>query len=933
MPNYFGKTRLLFVLMFLASCPFAADQMGRADDAESPTSAATDANAIDAAGRPTLTELKRSGRQRSRFHPVDAVDRNASDSLPESSPQANLTEFNSSILPLLGQHCVDCHGADVTEGNVRIDTLDPDLLRGADTDWWVEVFAVVTKGEMPPPDDSNLSTADRQQIVDWLSNELHAASELRRESGSPSSFRRLTRYEYNYALQDLLGLPWDFAKDLPPEPHSTEGFENSADLLHLSTSQFETYHRLARQALARSTVIGDRPHTLNWGISMSQAAEREWQEQDAEIAKAKQDLANDTQKLEGKLAKLEAEFHQPHQRTYYKQLSTGRTAQARWQYYEAKYAFAPTDKMPPMPNPIECVAVLPARGNRDLVIELGNQLPDEGIMRVTARVSRVETETADQPGFPSVRLLFGWQASNEGRALLPVSQADIPITASPSDPQLVTWEIPLGEIYPRNTVRKTSTMGAMPSPSEYIRIENCSASNHDVQLDFVTVEAPYFAAWPPVSHRQIFFASEHVENELAYAKEILQKFMFRAWRRPVTSQEVDRKMELFAAVRPECDSFEEAVIEVLATVLSSPQFLFVANHPLEITGDAAYDSDSNESLRQQRDFQLANRLALFLWCSVPDSELLDLAASGELSEPSVLSGQVDRLLADARSGRFAEQFVHQWLNLELLEFVNFKRQMGHFDPLLKAAMLEEPVALFAEILQQDASVLDFIHADYAMVNERLAKHYGLEGVHGNEFRRVQLADTFQRGGLLTQAGTLAMNSDWPDSHPLKRAVWLLERILNDPPPPPPPAVPQIDLADPEIAKMTLKERIENHRNQAACNSCHAKIDPWGIAFENYDALGRWREQVNGKSIDATSELFNQQELDGMDGLKRYLLESRQDQFVEAMVHKLATFALGRSLRFEDRSAIEAITSDVRQQGDGLKTMIQSIVHSELFRSY
>ncbi|MEZ6091751.1 MAG: DUF1588 domain-containing protein [Pirellulaceae bacterium] len=177
-----------------------------------------------------------------------------------------------------------------------------------------------------------------------------------------------------------------------------------------------------------------------------------------------------------------------------------------------------------------------------------------------------------------------------------------------------------------------------------------------------------------------------------------------------------------------------------------------------------------------------------------------------------------------------------------------------------------------------------------------------------------------------------MNSDWPDSHPLKRAIWLLECLLNDPPPPPPPAVPQIDLADPEIAKMTLKERIVDHRNHAACISCHIKIDPWGIAFENYDALGRWREQVQGKPIDASSELFNHQVLDGMNGLKRFLLEYRQDQFVHAMVHKLATFALGRPLTLADHAEIDAITAEVRRQGDGLKSIIQSIVKSDLFRS-
>lgn len=196
-----------------------------------------------------------------------------------------------------------------------------------------------------------------------------------------------------------------------------------------------------------------------------------------------------------------------------------------------------------------------------------------------------------------------------------------------------------------------------------------------------------------------------------------------------------------------------------------------------------------------------------------------------------------------------------------------------------------------------------------------------------------LDDGARRGGLMTQAGFLAMNSDYPDSHPLKRSVWLLERILNDPPPPPPPAVPQIDLADPRIAEMTLKERIEDHRNQAACASCHMKIDPWGIAFENYDALGRWRDSIGGKPVDAHSELFNGQAIDGIDGLKRFLLLNRQDQLVHSVVEKLLAFGLGRSLTFADQGEVEEIVRHVRQHDDGFQQAILSIVQSDLFLNW
>ena len=325
---------------------------------------------------------------------------------------------------------------------------------------------------------------------------------------------------------------------------------------------------------------------------------------------------------------------------------------------------------------------------------------------------------------------------------------------------------------------------------------------------------------------------------------------------------------------------------------------------------------------------------MFLWCSVPDAELLSLAVSGELYEPAVMERQVDRMLADPRARRFSEQFVAQWLGLELLDFLKVDRKTyPWFDESLKEAMREEPVAFFHEVLMNDHGVLEFIHSRFTMVNERLAQHYGLAGITGNSFRRVKLREgRQQRGGVLTQAGILAMNSDGTDSHPLKRGVWMLERLLNDPPPPPPPAVPEIDLSDPAVAKMTLKERIEDHRNSPACMSCHAKIDPWGIAFEDYDAIGGFRTEVQGVAVDSASVLFNGQELDGVDGLKRFLLENRQDQFLRAITHKLLTFGLGRPLVFADRSAVDEITANVREQGDGLATLVKSIATSALFQS-
>ncbi|MCH2375610.1 MAG: DUF1592 domain-containing protein, partial [Planctomycetes bacterium] len=801
-----------------------------------------------------------------------------------------------------------------TKAELRIDKLNPDLLKGGDVDWWLEVVAVLGNGEMPPPKKSKMSGEERTQAIELLSEEIRLASMVRRATGGHSSFRRMTRYEYNYALQDVLGLRREFARDLPPEAHSEDGFQNSSETLQMSVVQLETYRRIARQALSRATVLGPRPPMLYWGVSMKQAAQSAWSKQEEEVKNLREKFKEDPEKQAEKVDQLLASYRKPPSDTYYKNLTTGRTAPHDWHYSKARYAFKPSDSRPEVPESFDQVALMPP-GEKTLIVELGEKVPDEGILRVRVLASRTSME---EDHTPSLQLEFGWQASNEGRARLRVSKTDTPITAPPEEPEFYQWDIPLGDFYPRNSVRKTSPLGALPSPSEYVRFVNSAASRGDIQIYYVEVSGPVYEQWPSESHKRLFPESEHGGDEPAYAKEILIDFMSLAWRRKVSTEDVQQKVRLFHKMRELSDTFEEAMVEVLATVLSAPEFLYIVQDS---------DEPTEQSVRLS-ERELATRLSMFLWCSVPDNKLLDLADRGRLSRPDILAEEVRRLLEDSRSKRFAKHFVRQWLDMQLLDFLQPKPGL---DPLLKEAMQQEPIELFQEMLRRNENVLNFIHTDYTMANERLAKHYGLPDVFGNRFRRVNFALSQRRGGLLTQAGLLAMNSSGDDSHPLKRGIWMLESLLNDPPPPPPPAVPEIDLTDPEIAKLTLKERIEDHRNHPACMSCHVKIDPWGVAFENFDALGRWRNTIKGKPVDATSRLFNDELLNGMDGLKRFLLKNRQDQFVQAMVHKMTVYSLGRPLTFADRAGVEEIIAQVRQQGDGLATLITEVVTSELFR--
>jgi hypothetical protein len=808
-----------------------------------------------------------------------------------------------------------CHGPEKQKGKLRIDTLDPDLQKGKDVSWWLEVFDVISNSEMPPEDaEAQLTDSEKVQVVDWLSGEIQVASQVRRSEQGHTSFRRMTRYEYKYALQDLLGLPHDFSRDLPPETSSVDGFKNSSEMLQMTAVQFAEYRGQARRALELATVRGERPAPVYYGISMKAASAKVDATYAAFVEKKKKQIKNSVITLDEALKKQAAKYALKLGSAHFKNLITDHGVRTHWSYGGAKYAWKPTRERPEVPAILDDVVVIPA--NQKFIIDLGDGLPDTGNMRVRIRAARLNDESKH---LPTLRMYFGNQPSNDSRLVVKVGGPDVTIDSPPGKPRFYQWDVPLADT-PRNAFRGIYKLGQTPNPGEFLSLRNTSSTPVSLVIDYLEIIAPALDQWPPASHTRIFHEGR-TEDEKAYAREVLSRFMERAWRRPVSEAEVSQKMALFSKLRPQCEDFQEAMVEVLASVISSPKYLYLVR-----------DGKEGKGASRLSDFELATRLSFFLWSSQPDEELMGLAKQGKLSDAKVLQEQTKRLLSDPKSQRFARHFTRQWLGMEELDFLKFdSNAYGNVDPLLVESMKQEPVALFAEMLRHNRPVMDFLHSDYALVNARLAGHYGLPEVFGDQMRKVKLSPEMKRGGLLGQAGLLAMNSNGKDSNPLKRGIWMLENLLNDPPPPPPPAVPEIDLADPEILKLTLKQRMEDHRDDPACFSCHSKIDPWGIAFENFDALGQWRDQIGGKPVDAASVLFNKDELHGMKGLKDYLLANRQDQFARAMAHKMAGYALGRPLTFGDRAQVDRITADLRKSGDGLADLLFLIVKSDLFQ--
>ena len=892
--------------------------------------AATAQNAATTQQAPVSLETAREqGRAKSRFL-KDVPDAAKSDS--DVIPKANVAGFQAAVGPLLKKSCVACHGPEKAKGRLRIDQLNPDLLHGPDAERWREVFNALSKSEMPPEDEPDyaLAAADRGRVVDWLSVELNAASVVRRSSQEHSSFRRLTNYEYNYALQDLLGLPFPPADKLPPETTSPDGFNNSSDLLQMSAMQFDTYRELGLKALKRATVSGERPQPVTYVISMQEelakAAAKEAKTAATKDAKAAARDARAAAK-EARAAAKDARAAAKDPKTADQKPPTkkpGNQAQLVHRETGERVAFAEaalqprTDAVVGQTPPLSPV-VLELPRARELKLDLDRFLPDEGTLHVRLRAGRSNMHPDERA---SLRLLFSAHTSNNANFSQVVSAHALPVTAPASSPQFMEFDVPLGDIQ-RNPFRHLTT--PFPRRNEFLHIQNVfnSGGGEDplrVVIDHIEISAPFYEQWPPRTHTALFFDSQNKSDEQAYGREVLGRFLKRVWRRPVTAAEIDPFMALFAKYRPGFPTFEDAMVEVMATALSTPEFLYLTQRVP--AGEAKSKAPAQISA-----LELASRLAVFLWSSIPDEELLQVAGQGKLREPEVLTAQVRRMLADPRAQRFPQNFVEQWLGLDRMSSVTHVT-----DVTLREAMLEEPRAFFEEVLAQNRSIMDFIHSDYAVINERLANHYRIPQVDGPQFRRVSVTPQANRGGLLTSAVIMTMNSDGKDSHPLKRGVWMLKRILDDPPPPPPPNVPQVDLTNPEILKMTVKERIADHRSKPACISCHAKIDPWGIAFENYDALGAFRTQIKNQPVDATAELFNHQTLAGIDGLKRYLLTERQDQFARAMVHKLMTYALGRPMSFSDSADLDHLTAQLRRSGDGLGDLIQLIVHSDLFNS-
>lgn len=440
----------------------------------------------------------------------------------------------------------------------------------------------------------------------------------------------------------------------------------------------------------------------------------------------------------------------------------------------------------------------------------------------------------------------------------------------------------------------------------------------------VSINGPYNAKGPgdTLSRRKIFVARpDKTSEEEACAEKILLNLMRRAYRRPVTSEDLEKPMAFYRDAR-QTENFEAGIEAALSSILASPQFLFrVEKEPGGIAPKTAYKITGVE---------LASRLSFFLWSSIPDEELLEAAIRGELSKPKVLEKQTRRMLADARARTLASNFADQWLHLRNLESLTPDvRLFPDFDDNLRQAFRRETELFFESILQEDRSALNLLKADYTFLNERLAKHYDIPGIYGSHFRRVILRPQDRRGGVLRHGSVLAVTSYATRTSPVIRGNWILGNLLGSPPPPPPENVPALR-ENTVASRLPVRERLAEHRANPACASCHDLMDPIGFSLENFDAIGRWREHEDRIALDASGGFPDGSQFSGVEGLERALLK-RPELFVGTMAEKLLTFALGRGINPSDAPAVRRIVKEAEKADFRFSSVIIAIVNSVPFQ--
>lgn len=803
------------------------------------------------------------------------------------------------------QYCLGCHSAQVKSGGI---VLNPDALGqvGQDAEVWEKVVRQLRAELMPPPGAPRPNHDQYVRLATFLETRLDAESAARPKVGDLPQLHRLTRTEYKNAIRDLLGLDnlpqeMDFTTLLPADNVSS-GFDNIADLLYISPPVMERYLDAARKISRLAVGDMQAPVMVNIHTMPVQYP------QDAHV----EGLPLGTRGG----AAIRAYF--PLNATYEVKVDTSGAARDTYLLEVSLDG----ERMQTV-----TLGGGGGRGGRGGAPPAGGGAPGapgagpgagpgaakgagpgaaKGAGPGAAKGPGAGPGPAGGPGAAAGNVATGPGQAGFGRGG-GGNVFRIPITAGP-------------HLIGVTFAEKTEAM------DEAVVKPRTRSRGTQPAIGQVTISGPYDATGPgdTPARQRIFVCQPQAGQESACARQILTSLLRRAFKRPVDADDVDDLMPFYEAGKAE-RSFDYGIQRAIERLLVSPQFLYrIERERMDLPVGTAYPIS---------DVELATRVAFFLWSSIPDDELLDVAASGRLRQPGVLEQQVKRMLDDHRSESMVNNFAAQWLFLRDLEVKEADLFLFRdFDEALKKDLVRETELFLDSILREDRPLTDLITANYTFLNERLAKHYEIPGIQGSHFRKVTFPAGSPRGGLLGQASVLTITSYSTRTSPVVRGKYVLENLLASPPPPPPPNVPSLKTeGNTTDEPLSMREAMTLHRQNPACAGCHAKMDPIGFSMENFDAVGRWRDLDGaGKPIDAATQLVDGSQFTGVEGLKGVILKDRE-RFVSAITEKLLMYSLGRNVQYFDAPAVRTIVRDAAARNYTFAALVEGIVRSRPFQ--
>ena len=772
----------------------------------------------------------------------------------------------------INQYCLACHNDSLSTADVSFQNLDLSEVanHGALQE---KVLSQLRNRRMPPMEMPKPSEAVYNELVSWLESEIDELAATAPNPGRTDTFHRINRAEYANSVRDLLNIDVDVEELLPADDIDAYGFDNMADVLTVSPALMERYLSAARKTARLA--IGEEPLG-----PVSQIYE-------VPILLNQNDRMSDD-------------------------LPFGSRGGVAMDHY------------------------FPVAGQYDLSLRLhrnyvnyirGMGSQHEIEVRLDGKLIQSFAIGGQEPDVLQAPASYGGNQFGdrewEEYMLFADSNLRLRFEAEPG-PHIV------GLSFVR---RFTEPEGVLQPPQSVFAAAINEMRDGDAAIEQAQITGPFDAAGPgdTPSRRAIFVctpASNDLSSEEVCATEILSNLANRAYRRPLQQTDIDTLMDFYRIGRGDGQSGFDAGIQLaVERILISPDFLFrVEQDPLNVAPESNYELS---------DVELASRLSFFLWSSIPDEELLSIAERGELQNPDILEAQTQRMLDDPRSSALVKNFASQWLYLRnLRSLVPDAVEFPEFDENLRNAFRQESELYFESLLRDDRSVLDLLGAGYTYVNERLAEHYGIEGVYGSHFRRVELEGELaqQRGGILGQGSLLTATSYANRTSPVLRGKWVLTNILGTPPPPPPADVPDLPETGADGQPATIRDRMIQHREDPNCAVCHLPMDPLGLALENFDAVGRWRDTGEANlAIDASGQLPNGTAFYGLNGLRNILLD-RSEEFAGTVTEKLFAYAIGRPPEYFDKPTVRMITRSAALDNYSWSSIIMGIVKSAPFRT-